>query len=140
MKKFMFFLLLPLIALNAQNVKTNIIKLKNIDNEADYKIEVIFAKELAVDCNNHFLEGGKLDEKPSDESARIYEFDAKGELVSTMMLCSDNKKRKKFVNYSFTQTFDYDSYTPIVIKTPKEIAVKYKIYKKIGEKDAEVGK
>ena len=72
MKKFMFFLLLPLIALNAQNVKTNIIKLKNIDNEADYKIEVIFAKELAVDCNNHFLEGGKLDEKPSDEFARIY--------------------------------------------------------------------
>lgn len=140
MKKFAFLLMLPALMLAGQNFAKNTIKLPKLEKEIDYKIELIFGKELEVDCNNHFLGGGKLREKPSKEPIMLYEFNSKAELASTMMMCPDNKKKKKFVHYSFTKVLDYDSYTPIVIKAPKDVIVKYKIYKKIDEKSAEVTK
>ncbi|MDO5046111.1 ecotin family protein [Campylobacter sp.] len=138
MKKFMFLLMLPAFMLGGQNFVKNTIKLDKLENQMDYKIELIFGKELEVDCNKHFLEGGKLKEKSSKEPIALYEFNDKAELASTMMMCPDNKKKKKFVHYSFTKVLDYDSYMPIVIKAPKDVIVKYKIYKKIDEKNAEV--
>lgn len=140
MKKFAFLLALPAVIFASSQLVDNKIELKKLENEGDYKIEVIFGKELKVDCNNHFLGGGKLKEKPSKEPIALYEFDDKAELASTMMLCPDGKKSKKFVHYSFTKMFDYDSYTPIVIKAPKDVIVKYKIYQKIDEKRAEVAR
>lgn len=140
MRKFMFLLVLPALMFGGQNFAKNVIKLQKLENERDYKVEIVFAKSLEVDCNNHFLEGGKLKEKPTKEPVLLYEFDAKAELASTMMMCPDGKKEKKLVYYSFTKTLNYDSYMPIVIKAPKDVAVKYKIYKKIDEKSAEVVK
>ena len=57
-------------------------------------IEAAFSKEVETDCNGAFLLGGKLEEMDTDRGF-YYEFSGKGELAQTLMLCNEEKKKRK---------------------------------------------
>ena len=104
------------------------IKVPTAKNENDLKVEVFVGKNQLVDCNQHRM-GGKIVEKDLEGWGYTYfEVESNGQAVSTMMACPDQKKTKKFVTME-SETLRYNSKLPIVIYAPKDMEVKYRIWK-----------
>lgn len=139
MKKILFLICFFMFAFGGENLVDYRLNLSKFDSKDDLKVEVIFAKEILVDCNRHFLSGGNLVELEQKSGDLIYKFDDKAILASTRMMCPDDKKELKLVNFSFSKVFDCCG-SDVIIKTPKDVIVKYKIYKKISEENAEVAR
>lgn len=104
------------------------IKLPQIKNEANSKVELIVGKTAVLDCNQHFLAGEILTENLEGWGYNYYQVNSKGEIVGTMMLCPSNVMEKKFVNIP-SILIDYNSSLPIVVYVPKDFKVKYKIWR-----------
>ncbi len=110
----------------------HIIELPNLDNESNYKVEIFVAKEMEVDCNDHFLAGALEEKDVKGWGYNYYTFKTDGSVISTMMACPDNTLTKKDV-YSKGQLVAYNSKLPIVIYTPEGYNVKYKIWNVLSE-------
>lgn len=96
-------------------------------NENNFKVEVIAGKIMEVDCNKATLIG-KLEEKTLEGWGYTYlDFETKGVVATTKMLCPDAKKTKKFVSAQPIM-LDYNSRLPIVVYAPKGYDVQYKIW------------
>ncbi|EPU0989996.1 serine protease inhibitor ecotin [Cronobacter turicensis] len=114
-----------------------VIALPERQDESAYKIELIIGQMLDVDCNKHQL-GGKFERKTLEGwGYDYYTFEpaknADGSVMytSTMMACPDNKKEKKFVtaNPGDAAMLNYNSKLPVVVYTPENIDVKYRLWK-----------
>lgn len=97
-------------------------------NEDNYKVELVFGKTMQVDCNRYMI-GGTVDEKTLEGwGYNYYVVEQVGEPASTLMACPDNTKHDAFVAMT-TQTFErYNSKLPIVIYTPKDVEVRYRVW------------
>ncbi len=96
--------------------------------ESDRKVEIIAGKILLVDCNIQHL-SGKIEQKTvKGLGYDYYQFNTKGELLSTLMLCPEEKKTEKFVSAPSVMV-NYNSKLPVVVYTPKGYEVRYKIWK-----------
>ena len=108
-----------------------VIQLPVQQDEANYKVELLIGKMLEVDCNQHRL-GGQLESKTLEGwGYDYYVFDKVTSPVSTMMACPDGKKEKKFVTaYLGDNSLLRDnSKLPIVVYTPENVEVKYRVWK-----------
>ncbi|MDU4616877.1 MAG: serine protease inhibitor ecotin [Enterobacter sp.] len=108
-----------------------VIQLPVQQDEANYKVELLIGKMLEVDCNQHRL-GGQLESKTLEGwGYDYYVFDKVTSPVSTMMACPDGKKEKKFVTAYLgdNSLLRYNSKLPIVVYTPENVEVKYRVWK-----------
>ena len=108
-----------------------VIQLPVQQDEANYKVELLIGKTLEVDCNQHRL-GGQLESKTLEGwGYDYYVFDKVTSPVSTMMACPDGKKEKKFVTAYLgdNSLLRYNSKLPIVVYTPENVEVKYRVWK-----------
>lgn len=104
------------------------IKVPASKNENGMKVEIFVGKTQLVDCNKHRM-GGKMEEKNLDGwGYTYYEVESNGQATSTLMACPDNKKTNQFI-YMQPQLLRYNSKLPIVVYVPKDMEVKYKIWK-----------
>ncbi|KAE9797413.1 serine protease inhibitor ecotin, partial [Escherichia coli] len=100
-------------------------------DESTLKVELLIGQTLEVDCNQHRL-GGELDSKTLEGwGYDYYVFDKVTSPVSTMMACPDGKKEKKFITAHLGDDgmLRYNSKLPIVVYTPENVDVKYRIWK-----------
>ena len=114
-----------------QGMKRQVIQLPVQQDEANFKVELLIGKTLEVDCNQHRL-GGQLESKTLEGwGYDYYVFDKVTSPVSTMMACPDGKKEKKFVTAYLgdNSLLRYNSKLPIVVYTPENVEVKYRIWK-----------
>ena len=113
---------------NAPKNEENILELPISNMPPDYfKYEVVFFKEMQIDCNFAFLLGGKLEEK-EDARGIYYEFSGGDELAQTMMLCKDGKKKRR-VYYELTQILP--GVSPVKIITPQGVGAEIRVYERV---------
>lgn len=114
-----------------KGMKRQVIQLPAQQDEANFKVELLIGKTLEVDCNQHRL-GGQLESKTLEGwGYDYYVFDKVTSPVSTMMACPDGKKEKKFVTAYLgdNSLLRYNSKLPIVVYTPENVEVKYRVWK-----------
>ena len=114
-----------------KGMKRQVIQLPAQQDEANFKVELLIGQTLEVDCNQHRL-GGQLESKTLEGwGYDYYVFDKVTSPVSTMMACPDGKKEKKFVTAYLgdNSLLRYNSKLPIVVYTPENVEVKYRIWK-----------
>ncbi|VFS37943.1 ecotin [Salmonella enterica subsp. enterica serovar Typhimurium] len=100
-------------------------------DESTLKVELLIGQTLNVDCNQHRL-GGTLETKTLEGwGYDYYVFDNVTSPVSTMMACPEGKKEQKFVTAWLGEDgmLRYNSKLPIVVYTPANVDVKYRIWK-----------
>ncbi|HGV7187854.1 TPA: serine protease inhibitor ecotin [Escherichia coli O157] len=127
-----------------KGMKRQVIQLTPQEDESTLKVELLIGQTLEVDCNLHRLGGklevdcnlhrlgGKLESKTLEGwGYDYYVFDKVSSPVSTMMACPDGKKEKKFVTAYLGDTgmLRYNSKLPIVVYTPDNVDVKYRVWK-----------
>ena len=114
-----------------QGMKRQVIDLPAQREESNFNVELLIGQTLEVDCNRHRL-GGQLTRKTLEGwGYDYYVFDKVTSPVSTMMACPEGKKSKQFVtaNLGENSLLRYNSKLPIVVYTPANIEVKYRIWK-----------
>lgn len=114
-----------------QGMKRQVIQLPQQQDESALKVELMIGQTLEVDCNHHRL-GGQLESKTLEGwGYDYYVFDKVTSPVSTMMACPDGKKEKQFVMAGLGDAgmLRYNSKLPIVVYTPANIDVKYRIWR-----------
>lgn len=105
----------------------------SLEEDANKKIEIFVGKYMDVDtCNRHSLMGEFQSKDLQGWGYSYLEFKTKGDAISTMMGCLDNKTVSKFVTGQSYLT-DYNGRMPIVIYVPEGYEVRYKIYQAMPE-------
>lgn len=114
-----------------KGMKRQVITLTPQQDESTLKVELLIGQTLKVDCNRHRL-GGTLETNTLEGwGYDYYIFDNVTSPVSTMMACPDGKKEQKFVTAWLGEDgmLRYNSKLPIVVYTPANVDVKYRIWK-----------
>lgn len=102
--------------------------------ENNYKVELIIGKPLLVDCNYHQLNGKIKKQTIPGWEHYFYIVESKGEATSTLKGCLINQEKIQFVAIpNKLGAVPYNSSVPIVIYTPTDIQVRYRIWSMTGE-------
>lgn len=118
-----------------QGMVKHTIVLEEKTDESNYLVKLKFGREEVIDCNQHFLMGGKIEKKVLEGYGyNYYTFEGSDKMASTLMACSTQAKTKKDVFYNSEETIRYNSKLPIVIYAPKEVFINYSVYEKIIDK------
>ena len=105
-----------------------VISLPPLKNEHAHKIELVFGKQMNIDCNRHSLTGKLEKISLKGWGYSYYNFSSNGQTVSTKMGCMNQSTRSEFITAHTPELIRYNSRLPIVIYTPKGISVKYKVW------------
>lgn len=113
----------------AEGYNRHVIELPAQANEAEHKVELIAGKTLEVDCNQQRL-GGQWQEKTVQGwGYNYYELGPVGPAASTLMACPDNSRKPAFVQVGGEPMLvRYNSKRPLVIYTPADVQVRYRIW------------
>lgn len=111
---------------NAQT--RHVIQLPPRTDEDGYKVELIVGKTMTVDCNNHFF-GGRLEERTAEGwGYNYYTLDSLGQAASTMMGCPPGSQKQAFVRSNHQELVRYNSRLPLVVYTPKDVQLRYRVW------------
>ncbi len=99
-------------------------------NETLYRVEIYAVKSQEVDnCNKHYLIGDFELKTLEGHGYPYYIFNSNTQIISTKMGCGDNITKIKNVPSGKTELVKYISALPLVVYAPKDIEIKYKIWK-----------
>ena len=100
-----------------------------VENEDNLKVELSMGKTMKVDCNRHMM-GGTLESKDLQGwGYNYFVLTSVSQPASTMMACPDNTPKEAFVEIHNANRFErYNSKLPIVVYTPKDVEVRYRIW------------
>lgn len=107
-----------------------VIWLPQQQNEENYKVELLIGKTLEVDCNRHMM-GAQLEQQTlKGWGYDYYVVKSLTPPASTRMACIDNSKHQAFVaaNIGAHSLQRYNSKLPMVIYTPADVQVKYRLW------------
>ena len=107
-----------------------VIWLPQQQNEDRYKVELLVGKTLEVDCNRHMM-GAQIEQRTLEGWGYDY-YVVKGlsPVASTQMACPEGGKHQAFVtaNIGAHSLQRYNSKLPMVIYTPADVQVKYRLW------------
>lgn len=99
-------------------------------NEEDYKVEIIAGKTLEIDCNHHILPATYKEETIQGWGYDYYVIEPEeGKMISTMMACQAPKRNEFVSTANGPGLVRYNSRLPIVVYTPKDTEIRYRIWK-----------
>lgn len=101
------------------------------EDETNRKVEIIPGKTLLVDCNKHRISGTISVETLEGFGFEYHVFNSDGKFTFTRKACP-RAKEKKFVSGE-TKLLHYSSKLPIVVYTPPDFEVNYKIWETNGK-------
>lgn len=112
----------------------SVIYLPALNNEQNAKVELMIGKEMLVDCNIHRLSGSIAKQELKGWGYQYYVVKGVNQGLSTMMACPLGVEEKmEFVTINNNLgLIDYNSRLPIVVYTPKDVQVKYRIWSATG--------
>lgn len=111
------------------NLSRNFIVLPPLESEHNYKVEVFFGKYLMVDCNPKLLQSDIPQKiKLGDSAYNYYLLNSVSVSSSSGNKCLNNQKIRQFTpSLNSTLLLPYNSETPLIFYTPRDIQVKYRI-------------
>ncbi len=99
-------------------------------DETLYKVEMYAVKSQEVDnCNKYFLLGDFELKTLEVHGFPYYIFKSNAQIISTKISCGDNITKMKNVPSGKTELLKYISVLPLVVYAPRDIEIKYKIWK-----------
>ncbi len=106
-----------------------VIHLPAVPMEENLKVQLMVGKTLKVDCNQHAF-GGEIKEHTLEGwGYPYYSIKALNGPMATLMACPDQEPTEKFVQLRGNDfLLDYNSRLPIVVYTPADVEVKYRIW------------
>jgi ecotin len=122
--------------------KRAVVHLSSLEDEQDYKVEIMVGRTMQVDSCNHYSFNGSLEERTVEGWGYSYWVlpKAKGPW-HTLMGCRSPEMREAFVRvYGNGYLLPYNSRLPLVIHVPADFEVRYRLWhaqKEIGETTAE---
>jgi ecotin len=100
-------------------------------NPADWRVELIVGKEMTVDCNGPRLGGRIRSETLKGWGFKVYRVSQVGPGPSTRMACPPERgPRQAFVSIgSKPFVVPYNVSLPIVVYAPKDVQVRWRLWK-----------
>lgn len=112
-----------------QGQSRHVIQLPAMDDEQNYKVELIAGKTMQVDCNHHRF-GGSFEEKTVEGwGYNYFSFDGLGTAVSTMKGCPAGSEKMEFVRSGSELLTRYNSKLPVVVYAPKDVEIRYRLWR-----------
>jgi len=107
----------------------HVLSLPPLDNEDAVKVELLIGQTKTIDCNHQTL-GGQLEERTAEGWGYNYYVlpEVRGG-ASTMMGCPPGSEREAFVPLPQQTLVRYNSRLPIVIYTPENVEVRYRLWR-----------
>ena len=98
---------------------------------SDWRVELIIGRELEVDCNTQRFTGKLRSETLQGWGYKIYRVRDVGPVVSTRMACPPTSVRHKAFVPMGSKPFvvPYNASLPIVIYAPKDLDVRWRLWK-----------
>lgn len=100
-----------------------------VDNEGEFKVQLIVGQTQVVDCNHNIL-GGQIQRRTAEGWG--YDYYVLPEVsagISTLMACPPGSQTEKFVTLGQETIVDYNPRLPIVVYTPDGVQVRYRIWR-----------
>ena len=113
-----------------EGYKRMVIHLKPLENEDNYKVELMVGKTLKVDCNKHFFIGHLSEKVAKGWGFTYFVLTFASGPSSTMMACPPGQKAQDaFVRVRTDQgLLRYNSKLPVVVYVPNDFEVHYRIW------------
>ncbi len=106
-----------------------VIFLPTLKNEDNAKVELIIGKTMDTDCNTRGLAATIQEKTVTGWGYNYLLVDKVSSGPTTMMACPDNSKQKRFVSVYGVALQRYNSKLPLVVYTPADVQVKYRIWR-----------
>ncbi|CAI3925446.1 Serine protease inhibitor ecotin (Eco) (PDB:1SLU) [Commensalibacter communis] len=118
--------------------KQIVIQLPHLQDEDLYRVELIPEKTLKADCN-HIMINGTIETKPlTGWGYEYYVLSQIGQPASTRMACfPQTTELKQIAIHTNLKFLRYNSKLPLVIYTPKDIHLSYRVWSAGELKNAE---
>lgn len=106
-----------------------VIHLTEVPQEENLKVQLMVGKTMKVDCNRHAFGGELKVHNLEGWGYPYYSIEALKGPMATLMACPGQEPTEKFVQLMGNDfLLDYNSRLPIVVYTPANVEVKYRIW------------
>jgi ecotin len=109
--------------------KRHVLTLPPLQNENNVKVELIVGQTKTIDCNRHTLGGELKEETLQGWGYTYYSLPRVTAGISTMMGCPTGSERQAFVTVAHQPLVRYNSRLPIVLYTPEDVDVRYRLWR-----------
>ncbi|GGQ06907.1 serine protease inhibitor ecotin [Shewanella litoralis] len=114
------------------NMVQHVLTLPKLNNESEYLIEIQIGQNKLVDCNQMRLMGEIHTLSLEGWGYPYYQVDSIIEGPSTRMMCTEAKKAQ-FISLNDAITQQYDSRLAKVFYLPKDVQLRYRIWRAASE-------
>lgn len=106
-----------------------VIRLPPERDENALRVGVIVGRTMLVDCNRQIL-SARIEERTAEGwGFNYYVVTSSGPAASTMMACPSNARSRQFVRAAEEPLLRYNSRVPLVIFSPTDVEVRYRIWR-----------